>query len=54
MHNCADDCWVSIFGKVFMLTDFLAENKGPLAEPIIQFAGQVSVISSRSLRTACK
>ena len=34
------DCWVSIFGKVYELTAFLAANKGPLIAPIVEFAGQ--------------
>ena len=28
MHNCAEDCWVSIFDNVYDLTELLAENKG--------------------------
>eukprot|EP00941_MAST-03F_sp_MAST-3F-sp1_P003637 g3637.t1 len=39
-HNCAEDCWVSIFYKVYNLTDFLAANDGPLVQPIIEHAGQ--------------
>ena len=40
MHNIAEDCWVSIFGKVYDLSPFLSANEGPLAQPIINFAGQ--------------
>jgi len=28
MHNCASDCWVSIFDNVYDLTPLLEENKG--------------------------
>lgn len=40
LHNCAEDCWVSIFGKVYDLSDFLSTRRGPLAQPIIRFAGE--------------
>ena len=40
LHNAAEDCWVSINGSVFDLTNFLADNRGPLAQPIIENAGQ--------------
>jgi hypothetical protein len=40
LHNCSGDCWVSVFGKVYDLTELLASNKGPLCQPIIQFAGE--------------
>ena len=39
-HDSAVDCWVSFFGKVYDLTALLAVNKGPLAQPIIDHAGQ--------------
>ena len=39
-HNCADDCWVSIFDKVFNLTELIKENRGPLANPLIEAAGE--------------
>ena len=39
LHNCAEDCWVSIFNKVYDLTEFIGKNRGPLAQPIIQAAG---------------
>ena len=34
-HNKGKDCWVSIFGRVFELTDIIAKNRGPLTEPIV-------------------
>ena len=34
-HNSGKDCWVSIFGRVFDLTDLIAKNRGPLTQPII-------------------
>ena len=40
MHNIAEDCWVSIFGKVYDLSAFLSKHEGPLAQPIVNFAGQ--------------
>ena len=38
-HNCAEDCWVIVFGVVLDLTGLLSENMGPLAMPIIASAG---------------
>jgi len=38
-HNSSHDCWVSYFGHVYDLTPLLAENDGPLAQPIIDAAG---------------
>jgi len=39
-HNCAEDCWVSIFNQVYDLSQFIAKNRGPLAQPIIEAAGE--------------
>ena len=39
LHNCADDLWVSVFDNVFDLTALVAENRGPLANPLIEAAG---------------
>jgi hypothetical protein len=40
LHNCAEDCWVSINGNVIDLTAFIAKNRGPLAQPLIAVAGE--------------
>mmetsp|Transcript_46650 Transcript_46650/g.68205 ORF Transcript_46650/g.68205 Transcript_46650/m.68205 type:complete len:240 (+) Transcript_46650:105-824(+) len=40
IHNSAEDCWVSIYNQVYDLTDLISENRGPLAQPIIEAAGQ--------------
>ena len=40
LHNCAADCWVSVFGKVYELSALLEKSKGPLCQPIIKFAGE--------------
>ncbi len=40
IHNCAEDCWVSVFDKVFNLTALIKENRGPLANPLIEAAGE--------------
>lgn len=40
MHNSTEDCWVSLFHKVYDLTPLIAEHKGPLTQPIVEFAGQ--------------
>eukprot|EP01041_Mallomonas_annulata_P009178 gene9178-19020_t len=40
MHNCAEDCWVSIFNDVFDITELILDNRGPLAEPLIKEAGK--------------
>ncbi|KAG8461651.1 hypothetical protein KFE25_001269 [Diacronema lutheri] len=39
-HDSAEDCWVSFFGQVHHLTPLLEANKGILAQPIIDHAGQ--------------
>jgi hypothetical protein len=39
-HDTAENCWVSFFGKVYDLTPLLDANKGVLAQPIIDHAGQ--------------
>ncbi|CAM9943715.1 unnamed protein product [Scytosiphon promiscuus] len=39
MHNCAEDCWLSLFGQVVDLTDLILANRGPLADPLIAAAG---------------
>lgn len=39
LHNNADDCWVSIYEKVYELTSLIAENRGILADPITKSAG---------------
>ena len=38
LHSSADDCWVCIHGNVLDLTEFLSNNRGPLARPIIEAA----------------
>lgn len=40
MHNCAEDCWISIYNDVYDLTPLLTSNRGPLAEPLINEAGK--------------
>jgi cytochrome b involved in lipid metabolism len=39
-HNAQDDCWVSIFDKVYDITKLISENRGILATPLIEAAGQ--------------
>ena len=39
LHNNADDCWVSIYEKIYDLTALVANNRGILADPIIKSAG---------------
>jgi cytochrome b involved in lipid metabolism len=39
-HNAADNCWVSLFNKVFDLTQLIAENShSTLCDPIVLAAG---------------
>jgi len=38
-HNRADDLWVSMFGRVFNLTELVGSNPGHLVQPIIDAAG---------------
>lgn len=28
LHNCAEDVWLAVFGKVYDLTTFVRENEG--------------------------
>ena len=30
LHNCAEDIWLSVFGKVYDVTAFVRENEGEL------------------------
>lgn len=40
-HRYHDDCWVTIFGKVYDLTKLIEENRGnELTVPIIKYAGK--------------
>mmetsp|Transcript_11528 Transcript_11528/g.11547 ORF Transcript_11528/g.11547 Transcript_11528/m.11547 type:complete len:215 (+) Transcript_11528:125-769(+) len=39
-HNCAEDCWVSIYNDVYDITSLVSANRGPLAEPLIKEAGK--------------
>lgn len=38
-HNTHTDCWVSFLGRVFDLTQLVAENEGILTQPIVAVAG---------------
>jgi cytochrome b involved in lipid metabolism len=40
VHNTAKDCWVSIFQRVFDLSETIKLNRGPLTQPIIDNAGK--------------
>jgi hypothetical protein len=40
MHNCAEDCWVSIFDQVYDITSLIQANRNTLAEPLIKEAGR--------------
>ena len=39
-HNAADDCWISLNGKVLDLTSLIVANRGSLAQPLIAAAGE--------------
>ena len=51
-HNSATDCWVSIFHQVLDLSPLLTANRGPLANPLIDAAGQVRASGSALRATA--
>ena len=34
------DCWISIFGKVYDFTSLIKANPGPLVQPLIEKAGK--------------
>jgi hypothetical protein len=38
-HNVAEDCWVSIYEKVYDLTTLLNDNRDTLSGPIVKAAG---------------
>jgi hypothetical protein len=40
MHNCAEDCWVSIYDVVYDITSLIEANRDILAEPLIKEAGK--------------
>ena len=40
MHNCAEDCWVSIYDTVYDITALIEGNRDILAEPLIKEAGK--------------
>ena len=37
MHNCASDCWLSWLGRVYDLTDLMAEHTGSVIQPLSPF-----------------
>ncbi len=39
VHNNPEDCWVSIFTDVYDLSELINENRGVLANPLIEAAG---------------
>lgn len=39
LHNCPEDCWVSIYDNVYDITELIAQNRSMLAEPLIREAG---------------
>ena len=39
IHRTVDDCWLSIFDNVYDITQLIADNRGPLADPLINQAG---------------
>lgn len=39
IHSNPEDCWVSIFDNVFDLTELIQENRGVLANPLIEAGG---------------
>jgi hypothetical protein len=39
-HNTANDCWITLFGEVYNLTDIIQENiSNSLTAPLIEAAG---------------
>ena len=43
LHNCAEDIWLSVFGRVYDLTNFVRDNEGERANGI--------AVTMRLLRT---
>lgn len=40
IHNCAEDCWVSIYDTVYDITSLIQLNRNELSEPLIKEAGK--------------
>ena len=38
-HSSPDDCWVSFHGRVYDITKLVADNEGPLVQPLVKVAG---------------
>ena len=38
-HSSPDDCWISLHGNVYDITRLVAENQGPLVQPLLRVAG---------------
>jgi hypothetical protein len=38
-HNFSEDCWVIIFDNVYDLSELIRENRGILANPLIEAGG---------------
>lgn len=39
IHNCAEDCWVSIYDNVYDITSLVLANPGELIQPLLKNAG---------------
>mmetsp|Transcript_20188 Transcript_20188/g.44889 ORF Transcript_20188/g.44889 Transcript_20188/m.44889 type:complete len:219 (-) Transcript_20188:1640-2296(-) len=39
VHNNPEDCWLSIFDKVYNLSDLIMEHRGPLSKPLVEAGG---------------
>ena len=39
IHNCAEDCWVSIYDDVLDITALVGANPGDLIQPLLKNAG---------------
>jgi hypothetical protein len=39
VHNTAEDCWLSIYDTVYDISSLIKDNRGVLANPLIEAAG---------------
>jgi hypothetical protein len=39
VHNNPENCWVSIFDKVYDISGLIMENRGPLCSPLVEVGG---------------
>lgn len=39
VHNNPENCWVTIFDKVYDISSLIMDNRGPLSNPLVEAGG---------------